>query len=178
MKSRAAYPGRKGPCGHMKVLLELFLPRIERMRGFREQIRGGCEKAGTTLQLFGALRASALPQRYQAGLAPESGKLTVVVCGRLGDYCADRECLALVQEPKDPVTQPSDPAVQRGIVRMPRPQPVDSPAQRDAGKLSIAVACTARLDHFAREVLEWRDFYRQYSPAPMADLATTPRHRR
>ena len=59
-------------------------------------------------------------------LGPQSGKLTVVVFGRLGDQCADRERLALVQEPQSPFAKPTDPSVQGGVMRMPRPQPSDS----------------------------------------------------
>ena len=138
----------------------------------------GFEKARTAFQLLGAPLASVLLWRYRAGLGPESGKLTVVVCARLGDQGADRERLALVQQTQSPFAKPTYPTVQSRVMRMPRTQPADTPAQRDVRKLGIAISRTGGLYDFPRKVLERRDLYRQYTRASPTDLAATQRYRR
>jgi prepilin-type processing-associated H-X9-DG protein len=162
----------------MKALLQLLLPRTERMSGLGKEMRSGCEEARTALQLLGALRASALPECDRSRLGPQSGKLTSAASGRLGDQCADRQRLALVQEPQGPLAKPTDPAVQSGVMRMLWAQPVDSLSQRDAGKLSVTVARTAGLDHSPCIMLEGRNLYRKYTPASPANPAATQRYRR
>jgi len=178
LKSRAACSGGKGPCGHMKAILQILLPRAERMGRLRKQMRGGGEKAGAALQLLGAFLASALPERDRARLGPQSVKLAVVVCGRLGDQGADREDLGLVQEPQGPFAQPTDPAMQGGVMRMPSAQPRHGSAQRNAGKLSVAVRRATSLDHSPCVVLEGRDLYRKYTQPALAGAATAQRNRR
>lgn len=148
------------------------------MGGLGEDMRSACEKACAALQLLGALLAPVLLWRYRAGLGPESGKLTVVLCARLGDQGAHRERLALVQEPQSPFAKPTYPTVQRGVMRMPRAQPANTPAQRDARKLGVAISRTRGLYDFPREVLERRDLYRKNAITPMTDRTAAQRDRR
>ena len=162
----------------MEMFLQPVLPFTERMHGLGEDMSRRRENPRAACQLLGALLASVLPRGYRTGLGPQFGKFTVMMSGRLGDQCADRERRTLVQQPQGPFTKPSAPAVQRGVMRMPRSQPRHGPAQRDAGKLSVAISRTGSLYDFARVVLERRDLCRQYSPASPANLAATQRHRR
>ena len=162
----------------MEMFLQPVLPFTERMRGLGEAMSRRRENLRAACQLLGALLASVFPLGYKTGLGPQFGQFTVVVSGCLGDQCADRKRRALVQQPQGPFTKPSAPTVQRGVMRMPRSQPRHGPAQRDAGKLSVAISRTGSLYDFARVVLERRDLCRQYSPASPANLAATQRHRR
>ena len=62
-------------------------------------------------------------------------------------------------------------------MRMPRPHPLNGPAQGNVRQIRVAVGRAAGLDYFQRVALEGLDLYRKHVQAALARPTTTQRHR-